>query len=186
MGHNGGPSMEAGHGFRKVAWTHARRALLPRLPLEVVRIRVARAKRLGLPYRTYATIRATSGRDIVAFLLSGNALELGPRRIVPPAATVARLGALEGVAERLAAVYAPVPVAAVLRACPALDDGTRAPDILTPWAETRARLRSFVRARGLPPDGVVLVAATALEREWGAAAGLAGTITAEAFLVAAE
>ena len=68
IGHNGGPSMEPGHGFRKVAWTKARQSLLPSLPLEIVRVRVARAKRLGLPYRTYATIRASSGRDIVAFL----------------------------------------------------------------------------------------------------------------------
>jgi hypothetical protein len=176
--------MEPGHGFRKVAWRHARRALLPSLPLEVVRVRVARAQRLGLPYRTYASIRAASGRDIVAFLFSGNALEVGPRRIVPPAPTVARLEALGGAAERLAAIYAPVPVRAVLRACPALDDGVGAPDLLTPWRETRARLRGFVQDRGLPPDGVVLVSATALEREWCAAAGLGGMLAAEAFLAA--
>jgi hypothetical protein len=84
IGHNGGPSMEPGYGFRKVAWSKARRALLPSLPLEIVRVRVARAKRLGLPYRTYATIRATSGRDIVAFLFSGNALGLARSARVPP------------------------------------------------------------------------------------------------------
>ncbi|MFW5655310.1 MAG: hypothetical protein ACOCYW_06645 [Roseicyclus sp.] len=184
IGHNGGPSLERGHGFRKLAWSHARRALLPNLPLEVVRVRVARARRLGLPYGTYATIRATTGRDIVAFLFSGNALELGPRRILPPEATCARLEGLEGAAERLAAIHAPVPASVVLRACPALDAATRAPDILTPWGETRARLRGFVQERGLPPDGVVLVSATALEREWCAAAGLAGNLTAEAFLAA--
>jgi hypothetical protein len=178
--------MEPGHGFRKVAWTRARRALLPSLPLEVVRLRVARAERLGLPYRTYATIRAVAGRDIVAFLFSGNALGVGPRSVLPPPATLARLEGLGGAAERLAAIHAPVSVAAVLRACPALEAGTRAPDILTPWAEARARLRGLVRARGLPPDGVVLVSATALERDWCAAAGLAGSLSAEAFLTATE
>ncbi len=76
IGHNGGPSMEPGFGFRKLAWTKARADLLPTLPLEVVRLRVKRAQRLGLPYKTYATIRATSGQDIVGFLFSGNALEL--------------------------------------------------------------------------------------------------------------
>lgn len=184
IGHNGGPSMEPGHGFRRLAWTRARRALLPSLPLEVVRVRVARAQRLGLPYGTYAKIRATTGRDIVAFLFSGNALEVTPARIAPPPATLARLETLEGAAGRLAAIYAPLPAAAVLRACPALDAGTKAPDILTPWADTRARLRGFVQDRGLPPDGVVLVSATALERDWCAAAGLAGNLPAEAFFAA--
>jgi len=41
--------MEPGFGFRKHAWTKARAALLPSLPLEIVRLRVERAKRLGLP-----------------------------------------------------------------------------------------------------------------------------------------
>jgi hypothetical protein len=41
-----------------------------------------------------------------------------------------------------------------------------------------------VQDRGLPPDGVVLVSATALEREWCAAAGLGGMLAAEAFLAA--
>lgn len=185
IGHNGGPSMEAGYGFRKVAWTKARRALLPALPLEVVRLRVARAQRLGLPYRTYATIRAVSGRDIVAFLFSGNALELSPARVLPPEGARDRLRALGGAADRLAAIYAPLSTAAVLRACPEIDAGTRAPDLLTPWGETRARLRGLMAGRGLPPDGVVLVSSTALEREWCGAAGLAGNLSAEAFFAPA-
>jgi hypothetical protein len=181
LGHNGGPTLEAGHGFRKVAWTKARRALLPSLPLEIVRIHVARAKRLGLPYRTYATIRATSGHDIVGFLFSGNALELAPARPAPPERMALRLAELGGAAERLAAVYAPLTPRVVLRTTPELDAAERAPDILMPWGEMRARLRGFVRERGLPPDGVVLVSATALEREWCGAAGLAGNLSAAAF-----
>ncbi|MGP1356142.1 hypothetical protein [Roseicyclus sp.] len=185
MGHNGGPTMEAGYGFRKVAWGKARRALLPALPLEIVRIHVARAKRLGLPYRTYATIRATSGHDIVGFLFSGNALELAPARPAPPERLALRLADLGGAAGRLAAVHAPLSPGLVLRATPGLDAAERAPDILMPWGEMRTRLRGFVRAQGLPPDGVVLVSATALEREWCGAAGLAGNLSAEAFFAAA-
>jgi hypothetical protein len=101
IGHNGGPSMEAGYGFRKVAWKKARASLLPTLPLEIVRVRVARAKRLGLPYKTYATIRATSGHDIVAFLFSGNALGLPrrapcPRRTGPCGSSARRRGGAAG------------------------------------------------------------------------------------------
>ncbi|MDG4647439.1 hypothetical protein P6F26_03195 [Roseibacterium sp. SDUM158017] len=186
IGHNGGPTIEPGYGFRKVAWTKARRALMPALPLEVVRIHVARAKRLGLPYKTYATIRATSGRDIVAFLFSGNALALAPARPLPPPDRAERLIALEGASDRLAAVYAPLSPVMVLQACEGIDAASRAPDITTPWRETRARLRGLMRERRLPPDGVVLVSATALEREWCAAAGLAGNVGAEAFFARAE
>jgi hypothetical protein len=181
IGHNGGPTMEAGYGFRKVAWKKARASLLPTLPLEIVRVRVARAKRLGLPYRTYATIRATSGHDIVAFLFSGNALGLAPARAMPEADRALRLDALGGAAERLAAVYAPLRPETVLRGAPCLDAAVAAPTILTTWGEAGARLRGFVRERGLPPDGVVLVSATALERDWCGAAGLAGNLSAEAF-----
>jgi hypothetical protein len=45
----------------------------------------------------------------------------------------------------------------------------------------RDRIAGLVRARGLPADGVVLVSATAVEREWCAAGKLAGVIEAERF-----
>jgi hypothetical protein len=112
---------------------------LPSLPLEIVRVRVARAKRLGLPYRTYATIRATSGRDIVAFLFSGQ------RAGAVAGARHARGGrgpcgstTLGGAAERLAAVYAPLRPEAVMRGAPCLDAAVAAPTILTRGAR-RAR-----------------------------------------------
>ncbi len=54
VGHNGGPSMEAGASWRRHCWRAAREALLPVLPVEVVRLRVRRAAALGLDYRTYA------------------------------------------------------------------------------------------------------------------------------------
>ncbi len=186
IGHNGGPTMQPGHGFRRVAWEKSRAALLPSLPLEIVRIRVARAKRLGLPYRTYATIRATSGHDIVAFLFSGNALDLRPGRAAPPSPIAERLEGLRDASERLAAIHAPLSPESVLRESGAIDASVQAPDILSSWSETRRRLRGFVRARGLPPDGVVLVPATALEREWCGAAGLAGSVAAADFFAARD
>lgn len=176
LGHNGGPTMEAGYGFRKLAWTKARAALLPSLPLEVVRLRVKRAERLGLPYKTYATIRATSGQDIVAFLFSGNALDLrrGETRLCAPVA--ARLGALEG-ATRLAALYAPASPEAAVAAQPDLIDGAgRAPAFTASWRETRDSLRALMASHSLPADAVVLVAATGIERGWGPVAGFGGVL----------
>ena len=67
IGHNRGPGQASG--FRAHCWRLARRELLgERLPVEVVRMRVRRAHELGLDYKTYAGVRATTGRDLVAFL----------------------------------------------------------------------------------------------------------------------
>ncbi|MBF9047714.1 hypothetical protein LSUCC0031_11370 [Rhodobacterales bacterium LSUCC0031] len=182
IGHNGGPSLEAGFGFRKLAWTKARHALLPSLPLEVVRLRVARAKRLGLPYQTYATIRATSGHDIVAFLFSGNALDLRPGAVALDAAVAQRLADLAGQADRVAAIYAPTDPASIEAAHPGLFAAVgRAPGFTASWRETRDGLRALLAARRLPRDGVVLVSATEIERGWTGAAGLAGSIDRATF-----
>jgi len=182
IGHNGGPSLERGFGFRKLAWGKARKSLLKTLPIEIVRVRVARAKRLGIDYTTYASIRATSGHDVVAFLFSGNALGLASSRVALSLDTADRLAVLDGAADRLAAVYAPAHPAAILAAnVGVLDHADAAPRFTESWSAMRDRVCGIVRDRGLPPDGVVLVSATAVEREWCAAGKLAGIIPAERF-----
>ena len=40
--------MEKGHSWRRYAWGKSRRDLLPHMPLNIVKRRVARAKELGL------------------------------------------------------------------------------------------------------------------------------------------
>lgn len=107
IGHNGGPSMEAGASWRRHCWTEARAALLPTLPVEVVRLRVKRAAELGLDYRTYASVRAASGHDVVAFLFSSNALRLlAPAPALPPD-RAAHLAAIRACG-RLALAVAPL------------------------------------------------------------------------------
>lgn len=55
IGHNNGPTLEGGSGWRRYAWRRARRELLPQLPIEVVRLRIRRAKELGgIDYKAYA------------------------------------------------------------------------------------------------------------------------------------
>ena len=44
IGHNSGPTMEAGFAFRRHAWGKARKELLQRLPIEVIRNRVRRGR----------------------------------------------------------------------------------------------------------------------------------------------
>ena len=182
IGHNGGPTIEPGYGFRKLAWGKARKSLLRTLPIEIVRVRVARAKRLGIDYKTYASIRAASGHDVVAFLFSGNALQMTPKRLALPEQVADRLHGLDGAADRLAAVYAPAHPEGVLSANSSLlDHAAPAPRFTENWSGMRDRIQGLVRDRGLPSDGVVLISATAVEREWCAAGKLAGIIPAERF-----
>jgi hypothetical protein len=183
-GHNGGPTLAPGHGWRSYAWQRARRELLPKMPLEVVRVRVRRAQELGLDYRSYASIRAGTGRDVIAFLFSSNALRVTPHLVAMLAPEAEKLARLK--AERLAAVHRPLDPGAVAGANAALiDAAARAPSLADGWAETRARLGELTAARGLPGDAVVVIGATALEAEWAAAGRLAAYLPREAFFGAA-
>jgi len=69
IGHNQGPTMGSGAGWRRYAWKRARRELLPQLPLEIVRLRIRKARELGIDYKSYASIRAANGRQMGAISL---------------------------------------------------------------------------------------------------------------------
>ena len=125
IGHNNGPTMEGGTSWRKHCWTVAREALLPTLPIEVVRGRVRRAKELGLDYRTYASVRAQTGHDVVAFLFSSNALRVRPLSPAIPEAAAQKLAAVIG-AERIGLAVAPLSASA-LSTNAALDRAHAAP-----------------------------------------------------------
>lgn len=177
IGHNGGPG--EGSSYRAHCWRIARADLLgARLPIEVVRTQVARARDLGLDYKTYAGVRATTGRDLVAFLYSSNAL--GVFRMDRPVASAE--------AARIAASSA----AAHLGCSPGL-----APDVLarqigavsarmlapfgSDWAAIRDEMKGWLRAQGLPGDAVLMIGETAHEREMMAAGGLAGFVDGRTF-----
>ncbi len=177
IGHNRGPGM--GSGFRAHCWSVARRQLLgASLPVEVVRMQVRRAKSLGLDYKTYAGVRATTGRDLIAFLYSSNAL--GVFRAAQP---------VEGAAlARIASVAA----SPHLGCAPGL-----APDVLgrqigavsarelapfgASWAPMRDEMKAWLRAQGLPGDAVLMIGETEHEREMMTAGGLAGFLTGQRF-----
>jgi hypothetical protein len=75
-GHNRGPALQPAGGWHLHCWRRARADLLPHLPIEGVRLRVRRAGELGLDYKTYASVRAATGHDVVAFLFSSNAVRV--------------------------------------------------------------------------------------------------------------
>ncbi len=184
LGHNGGPPMGLGLGFRTHAWRRARAALLPTLPLEVVRVRLARARALGLDYATYATVRATTGRDVTAFLFSSNALRLFPAS--PELAPERRARLAASAAERLLAAHAPLgPEDCAARAAAAGVDfaaAAPAPRFADSPREVRMRVEALVHAAGQPRDAVLVIGDTAFERSWSPAARLAGYLPAERWM----
>lgn len=184
IGHNNGPSMALGGGFRKTCWTKARAQLLPKLPIEVIRRRVKRAAELGLAYKSYASIRATSGHDVVAFLFSSNALRLLKANEQMPVDRVEKLLALQRCG-RLVAVTAPLTPeamqAAAVKSGVDLDRVIGAPDLRHSWGQTRRILLTALDPAKMPADTVVVIGDTALEREWCAAGRLAGHVSAQAY-----
>ncbi|MBL9074130.1 hypothetical protein [Tabrizicola sp.] len=178
IGHNGGPSVEGGVSWRKHCWQAARERLLPTLPIEVVRLRVKRAKALGLDYRTYAGVRAMTGHDVVAFLFSSNALRVSLMRPAMPEARALKLKEVQ--CGRLALAVAPLTPGLLETANPVVLDAVHpAPYALAGFGEVRAVLRQALGK--VPSDRVILVGDLGLERDWCAAGRLAGYLPAERY-----
>ena len=173
VGHNRGPSRDDGISWRRFAWAKARADLLPTLPIEVVRLRVKRAQDLGLPYKTYASVRASTGRDVIGFLFSNNALQLFKAGQGLPADRAAALADVIG-ADRVALIHAPW--LAGFQADP-IDASFAAPAFTARWPAMRDQLRGVIRARGKPADGYIMIGETAFERDWAEAGKTAGFLT---------
>ena len=178
LGHNNGPTMETGHSWRKHCWTKARRDLLPNLPIEILRTRVKRAQELGLDYKTYASVRASTGRDVIGFLFSSNALRSFLNSPTIPEPRQKKLINLKN-CRTIALISAPLVPSAVLQANPNIADAVIAPGILSGWGETARLMDAAREPHKLPADAVLLIGDTALEQEWAAAGRIAGYVGAE-------
>ena len=184
IGHNQGPSMEPGMSWRRHAWGKARARLLPVLPIEVLRLRVRRAADIGLDYRTYASIRASTGHDVIGFLFSTNALRmLAPRPELPDSRRAA-LAAITG-AGRVALARGPLTVEQVLQSAgEALDAAHPAPRPFAGWSESRAAVLAALNGPRWQADRVVMVGDMADERDWAQAARLAWYLPADRYFAA--
>ena len=177
IGHNSGRADAPGKSWRKHVWTKARKDLMLILPIEVVRLRVRRAAQLGLPYRTYAGIRASSGHDLIGFLFSNNALRVLRDGQKPPISRSSKLAAMEQ-AERAGAAHRPItPIQ--LQSLAALDRAFTAPAFADSWADMRDHIRANICASGRPADRYVMIGDTAFEREWAEAGRMAGYLRAD-------
>jgi hypothetical protein len=182
IGHNRGPTMEAGTTWRRHCWQAARTALIPHLPIEVLRGRLRRAAELGLDYRTYAGIRATTGHDVVAVLFSSNALSAIAGRPVPDPVR-AKLATIIN-ATRIGLATRPLsPPVLLALAGDVLDAVHSAPPALAPFAQARAALRAALGS--IPADRAILIAAHALETDWAAPARLAAAVPADRYFAGA-
>ncbi|MGO4909058.1 hypothetical protein ACEN2J_12105 [Pseudorhodobacter sp. W20_MBD10_FR17] len=173
IGHNQGPTMEPGAAWRTHCWGAARKALLPHFPIEVLRGRLRRADELGLDYRTYAGIRATTGRDIIAVLFSSNALELHKGQMQVRLAVRQKLEAMA--ADRRGLATVPLQPDDLLAAAP-LVAAFAAPAAFASFSAQRSALLAALGK--LPSDQEILVGAYGAEAEWCSAARLAGYVPA--------
>lgn len=182
LGHNNGPAMDAGVAWRKHCWTKARRDLIPHLPIEILRARVRRAQEIGLDYKTYASVRASTGRDVVGFLFSSNALRLIKGRRKIPAKQAEKLTKIID-CDRLAFITQQLSTAEILQsnAKDTLDGAYPAPNPFDNWPTCRQAVQSALSACRLPADGVLLIGDTTLEREWSTAGKLAGYLSADRY-----
>ncbi|MBT8154156.1 hypothetical protein KMP13_09660 [Epibacterium ulvae] len=178
IGHNQGPSMEPGHRWRTHQWRSAQRQLMRKtIPLMIVKMRMKRAAELGMDYKTYASIRQTSGQDILALMFSSNALRIiGQGAKMPNAQT----RALETVraAQKLTLVHAPNTPEGVIAANPVLDAADVAPKFNENWSAMRDRVSGLIQAQKLPGNTVLVIGDAPMESEWSTAARAGGYLTA--------
>lgn len=186
LGHNQGPPLDAGHSFRRFAWRKARAELVPRLPLEIVKRRVARARQLGLAYPAYASILLGTGRDIVGFLFTCDALGLRLERTLDlPRPVRARVEGLERCEKLLLsdAREDPQDVARRLSTETRITfaHAARTPPETASTPTARAAIHAALAPLKLPSDTVVMIGTRARERDWADAAGLARFLPAERY-----
>lgn len=186
-GHNNGPSLDPGIGWRTYCWRRARADLIgKRLPLEVLKRRVARAKELGLAYPAYASVLMGSGRDIIGFLFTCDALGLRlQRRLEMPGAVQTQLANLARCDRLVIAPEAEDPQAfrAELEDVSAIpfSGAGRPPRPSDGWSESAAAIREILAQPGLPSGAVVMIGTEAREAAWAEAAKLGSFIHRDAW-----
>jgi len=179
IGHNNGPSMDEGRAVRIHYWSRAKAEAQPKLPVEVVRMRIRRAAELGMSYRAYASIRASSGRDPSALVFSSNALGLhGGTELRPEVHD--RLATIRSCL-RIGLLTAPLDPVALAGLLP-LDRLYRAPAPHARWPVLREAMARVQEGR--PAAAFVLIGAAPGEADWASAGRLGAYLPAAAYFAA--
>ena len=177
IGHNRAP----GNGWQRYCWGRARKELIGHVPIEVVRMRMRRAKELGLAYPQYASILTGTGRDVVGFLFTAEGLRLKlARQLEMPQEVREKLHGLVRCDRLALSPEAEVPsdfieelqqVAGVEFAGCGSSPATGAN-----WGAARRRILDVLAPLRLPGDAVVLIGSREEEAGWKSAAKLGGFI----------
>lgn len=182
VGHNS--NAIEGRAWRRHAWKKARAELKPaRVPIEIVRLRIRRAERLGLSYPQYASVLLGTGRDIVGFLFTVGGLQLRlARELSAPPHVAAKLRGIA--AGRLALSPAEEDAEAYRAELEAatgapFDAAAKAPEPRATHGARRRAIRGFLAGRKLPADAVVMIGDGAEDRASAEAAMLAKFILSE-------
>ncbi|WP_316016165.1 hypothetical protein [Roseobacter sp. HKCCA0434] len=161
IGHNRPP--ESANAWARHCWTRARAELVgERMPIEMVRTRMARARELGLSFPQYRSILLGGGRDVTAFLFTCEGLHLKLRRELEMPAPVREK--LAGIVRTDLVALSPsggVPEAfrAELSAVAGRDFRAAGaePEVHASWSEQRRAVRDLIGAAKLPAQSVVMI-----------------------------
>jgi len=184
IGHNKGPSLNTGLGWQKHCWAKARKDLLGKtIPIEVVRMRIKRARELGLAYPQYAAIMLGTGRDIVGFLFTVDGLHLRLRkRLEMPDQVQDKLQSLRKCNLMAFAPSGENPEAfrVELQQVAGAPFVAAAPEPRTHinWPDARSAIRAALDPLKLPSDAVVMIGTRDMEKQWAAAGKMARFIPA--------
>ena len=142
-----------------------------------------RAQEMGLPYKTYAGVRASTGHDLIGFLFSSNALRVTRTGDGLPQDRSKRLASLVKT-ERIALAVPPL-LPSAFDDVDVVDRSVGAPGFELSWTQTRDRFRAVFAGLGQSGDRFIIIGDQAIERDWVAAAQAAGYVPASEFFSSA-
>ncbi len=183
LGHNKGPALDGRTSWRRHCWTRARKDLLgAKVPLEIVRIRIKRAKALGLSYPQYASVLMGGGRDITGFLFTINGLQLKlARRLELPDYVTEKLQDVQGCTLMSFAPSGEEPGLFATELSDVADltfkSGACEPSAQGAWSQKRIAVQAVLKQVKLPAKSVVMIGDARLERDWSVAGKLAKFLT---------
>lgn len=175
-GHNDPPGVP--NGWARHCWSRARAELIgERMPVEMLRIRMARARELGLSFPQYRSILLGGGRDVTAFLFTVEGLHLRlTRELSMPDHVREKLGAVTRCGLLALAPSGEVPQAFRQELSQvsgvSFADAAAEPEPHATWGQGRRAVHALLRAGGLPAQSVVMVGQGAREQGWAEAAQL--------------
>lgn len=184
IGHNKGPSMKTGLGWQQHCWQKARKDLMGKaIPIEIVRMRIKRARELGLAYPQYASILLGTGRDIVGFLFTVDGLHLRLRkRLEMPDLVQDKLQTLDKCTLMAFAPSGEAPGAFQMElqqvAGTPFASSAPQPETDANWPKARCAIRAVLDPLKLPSDAVVMIGTRDVEKQWAAAGKMARFIAA--------